>query len=101
MFRRTKKFLKDNEGPIAFGAGIFVGSALVIAYPKFFMDSTAFYDPKQPIPDLLLTEESIKWELISGFIASDFLNKKELMEEFSEFAGSAIKKSLDLREKTL
>ena len=97
MFRRTKKFLKDNEGPIAFGAGIFVGGCAVAAYPKFFIDPLAFYNSKQPIPDLLVDEGTIKAELVAGFLASDFLKQRDLMDQFAEFAAMTVTKSLDIR----
>lgn|SRR3954471_6866926 len=98
-FARAKQFVKDYEGPIAFGVGITVGTVIVAKYPKFYLKPFALYDPAQPIPGLHLTEEAIKWEIIAGFLASDFLKGKDLMDEFGAFAGEKMKTSMDLRPK--
>lgn len=98
MFRKTKQFLKDNEGAIMMGAGVVIGASAVIAYPRFFMNVTEeFYNPAQPIPGLHVDEGTIIRELVSGFIAADFLRKKELTGEFGVFAAEFAKKSLDIR----
>lgn len=97
MFDRAKQFVKDNEGPIAFGAGVFVGCCVVVAAPKFFIDPLALYNEDQPIPSLLLSEGFIKRNLGVSIIAADFLKDRGLIDEFIDFAGQMAQVSLDAR----
>lgn len=95
-FARAKQFVKDYEGPIAFGVGITVGAVLVVKYPKFYLKPYALYDPAQPIPGFPLSEAAILRNSTAGWIAVDFLMEKELINEFSEFAGDVVKASLNV-----
>lgn len=98
-FVRAKQFIKDNEGPIAFGVGITVGAVLVAKYPKFFLKPDAFYNPTQPIPGFGLNESAILRNTAAGWMAVDFLLEKELIDEFIEFAGEVTKASLNVGAK--
>lgn len=91
---RIKQFVKDNEGPIAFGVGIACGSMMVAKYPKFFLKPEALYNPDQPIPGFGLNEGAILRNSAAGWMAVDFLTEKELTGEFRDFAGELTKAAL-------
>lgn len=93
---RAKKFLKDNEGPIAFGAGCFIGSAIVVSFPKAFIPREALYNPMQPIPGVNLTEGAILRNSAAGWMAVDFLTEKGLIDEFINFSGEVTKAALNV-----
>lgn len=93
---RAKKFLKDNEGPLAFGVGIGLGATMVAAYPKFFIPREALYNPMEPIPGVRLTEGAILRNSAAGWIAVDFLTEKGLIDEFVDFCGEVTKASLNV-----
>src|SRR3954465_4973847 len=93
-FADVRQFVKDNEGPITFGAGVTVGTLMVAKFPNFFLKPYAMYNPDQPIPGFKLSEGAIIRNSAAGWIAVDFLQHKELVDEFREFASEMIEASL-------
>lgn len=95
-FADVRQFVKDNEGPITFGAGVAVGTLMVAKFPNFFLKPYAMYNPNQPIPGFKLNEAAIIRNSAAGWIAVDFLQEKELLDEFVEFAGEVTTASLNV-----
>ena len=96
-FTRVKKFIKENQGPLTFGAGIGVGAIIVSQYPEFFLKPKSSrypfgssYRPDQPIPDLLMSESGIKRELAANILAVEFLKTRDLSQDFTDFTKQRI-----------
>lgn len=94
QIEKVKKFIDDHDLEIACGVGVVAGiaattiwmkpsSTVETIYHEFFVP---VYDPNQPIPGLLLSEEAIKREIATGILVVEFLKNKGLSDEFTEFA---------------
>lgn len=82
---RLKVKFEANKTAIVASTGFVSGVAVTLWCLK-----PSMYDPGMPIPGLLVSEDSIKRDIVAGIIAVEFFKKKGLIDEFVEYANARV-----------
>jgi hypothetical protein len=90
--QRAKELARKYSYELTFAGGIVVGIGIVavsLKQPDYVEGRYPFgtnYNPDQPIPGLLLSEDEIKRDLVTGIMVAGFLEEKKLLKELVAFS---------------